>query len=387
MRITSFSFLLILIVGTSSCKKSDVKSNTGTEACVTTNGLSNGAVIEGQYIISYRSFDNLPSTSALRIAQVSKDVLEQNGIKASALRTSFSGDIRGFVANLTIEEAQRIKTSGIVETIEPDRIIALGTCFTVVAPTLVTWNVKKVGYGNGTGKTAWIMDSGIDSDHPDLNVDLNRSRSFLPNNTSFEDENGHGTHVAGIIGGKNNTIGVLGVASGANLVSIRILDKEGVGTLSSTMQALSYISANAKAGDVVNMSFGEEGISDALDRQVKAIAAKGIFFTIAAGNDGKAANLFSPARANGANIFTVSAVDSLDNFASFSNFGNDAVDYAAPGVRIVSTYKDGNYARMGGTSQAAPHVAGLLLLNGANLRYSAMAKNDGDGTPDKIAMK
>src|SRR5687768_14103415 len=144
MRITSFSFILLLVVGASSCKKSDVKSNTD-EECFTTNGLGNGAVIEGQYIISYRSFDNLPSTSALRIAQVSKDVLEQNGIKASALRTSFSGDIRGFVANLTPEEAQRIKTSGIVETIEPDRIIALGTCFTVVAPTLVTWNVKKVG--------------------------------------------------------------------------------------------------------------------------------------------------------------------------------------------------------------------------------------------------
>jgi subtilisin len=386
MRINFFSFLLLLIVGVSSCKKSDVKSNTD-EECFTTNSLSNGAVIEGQYIISYRSFDNLPSTSALRIAQVSKDVLQQNGIDASALRTSFSGDLCGFVATLTVEQAQRIKTGGVVETIEPDRIIALGSCFTVVAPSLVTWNIKKVGYGDGTGKTAWIMDTGIDSDHPDLTVDVARSKSFLPGNTSIEDENGHGTHVAGIIGGKNNAIGVLGVASGANLVSIRILDKEGVGTLSSTIQGLSHISANAKAGDVVNMSFGEEGISEALDRQVKAIAAKGVFFTIAAGNDGKAANLFSPARANGANIFTVSAVDSLDNFASFSNFGNDVVDFAAPGVRIVSTYKDGNYARMSGTSQAAPHVAGLLLLNGANLRYSATAKNDGDGTPDKIAMK
>ena len=279
MRINFFSFLLLLIVGVSSCKKSDVKSNTD-EECFTTNSLSNGAVIEGQYIISYRSFDNLPSTSALRIAQVSKDVLQQNGIDASALRTSFSGDLCGFVANLTPEQAQRIKTSGVVETIEPDRIIALGSCFTVVAPSLVTWNVKKVGYGDGTGKTAWIMDTGIDSDHPDLTVDVARSKSFLPGNTSIEDENGHGTHVAGIIGGKNNTIGVLGVASGANLVSIRILDKEGVGTLSSTIQALAHISANAKAGDVVNMSFGEEGISEALDRQVKAIAAKGVFFTM-----------------------------------------------------------------------------------------------------------
>ena len=150
---------------------------------------------------------------------------------------------------------------------------------------------------------------------------------------------------------------------------------------------LSYINANAKAGDVVNMSLGEDVASAALDQAVQATAAKGILISIAAGNDGKAADLFSPGRANGDNIFTVTAVDSLDNFASFSNFGNDVVDYAAPGVRILSTYKDGKYAKMSGTSMAAPHVAGLLLLNGRNLQYSTTAVNDPDGTPDRIAKK
>jgi subtilisin len=385
-------FLTILLLATvllfASCKKADMQSSNGTDECITANSLSNGAIIEGQYIITYRSFDNLQSpSSSLRITQVSKDILAENGINASALRSSFSGDIRGFVANLSDEQVTRIKSSGVVQSVEPDRIIALSTCFTVAAPSLITWNVKKVGYGDGTGKTAWIVDSGIDFDHPDLTVDVARSKSFLAGTTSADDENGHGTHVAGIIGGKNNTIGVLGVASGANLVSVRVLDKEGNGTLSGTLQGLAYVSANAKAGDVVNMSFGEEGISDVLDRQVRAIAAKGIFITIAAGNDNKAANLFSPGRANGTNIYTVSAVDSLDDFASFSNFGNDVVDFAAPGVRIVSTYMGGGYARMSGTSQAAPHVAGLLLLNGNNIHYSAIAKNDNDGTPDQIAMK
>lgn len=367
------------------CKKTDVKSNDTLNECFTTQ--ANGAVIEGQYIIAYNNLDDFNSPSTLRIASVSKDVLKENGINTSALRTSFTGDVRGFVANLTEKEATRLKKSGLVKSVEPDRLIAMNTCYTIVAPTLITWNVNKVGYGNGIGKTAWILDTGIDLDHPDLTVDVARSKSFLSSTTSADDENGHGTHVAGIIGGKNNTIGVLGVASGTTLVSLRVLDKEGKGSVSSSIQALAYVSANAKPGDVVNMSFGEEGVSEALDRQVKAIAAKGIFVAIAAGNESKPANLFSPARANGTNIFTVSAIDSLNNFASFSNFGNDAVDFAAPGVRIVSTYMGGGYARMSGTSQAAPHVAGLLLLRGNNLKYSATALNDPDGAADKIVMK
>jgi subtilisin len=135
------------------------------------------------------------------------------------------------------------------------------------------------------------------------------------------------------------------------------------------------------------MSLGEDKVSDILDQQVQVTASKGIYVSIAAGNDGKAADLYSPGRINGTNIYTVSAVDSLDNFASFSNFGNDAVDYAAPGVRILSTYKDGQYARMSGTSMAAPHVAGLLLINKGKLNFSTTAKNDPDGTADKIVAK
>lgn len=387
MRLLSIFMLGFTVFSYSSCRKADADSAATEEECFTTRGLGNNAVIDGQYIVTYKTSDSFQIPSLQRMTKVNKDVLQSIGISNSALRKSFNGDINGFVARLTKQDAKRLQENSLVETVEPDRVIALGTCFTVAAPSLITWNVNKVGYGNGIGKTAWILDTGIDFDHPDLTVDAIRSKSFLSGSTSADDENGHGTHVAGIIGGKNNNFGILGVASGATLVSIRILDKEGKGTLSSTIEALSYVSSNAKPGDVINMSFGEEGISDALDRQVKAAAAKGIFIAIAAGNDSKAANLFSPARANGTNVFTVSAVDSLNNFASFSNYGNDAVDFAAPGVRILSTYLDGKYARMSGTSQAAPHVAGLLLLNGNNLHYSGVANNDLDGTPDKIVLK
>lgn len=373
-----------------SCKKDNsgttLQQPTDNNGCVVGHGTNDGAVIQGQYIIAYKSSAvNARSMSSQRMADISTRTLEDHSIKASALQQSFAGEPGGFVARLSAEEAQQLKLDESISIVEPDRIIALGACFTVVEPRLVTWSVDRVGYGDGTGKTAWIIDSGIDFDHPDLNVDAARSKSFISGNTSARDENGHGTHVAGIIGAKNNTIGILGVASGANLVSLRVLDASGDGVLSSIIQALAYVNANASAGDVVNLSLGEEGISQTLDQQVQNTAARGILIAIAAGNDGKQANLFSPGRANAANIFTVSAIDSLGNFASFSNYGNDVVDFAAPGVRILSTYKNNQYALMSGTSMAAPHVAGLLLLRGRNISSSGTAKNDPDGTPDPVA--
>ena len=133
------------------------------------------------------------------------------------------------------------------------------------------------------------------------------------------------------------------------------------------------------------MSLGEDVTSLTMNQQVQFTASKGIYISIAAGNDHEPANKYSPGNANGTNIYTVSAVDSLDNFASFSNYGNDVVDYAAPGVKILSTYSNGRYAYLSGTSMAAPHVAGLLLLKGRGITSSGTANNDPDGVPDPIA--
>jgi subtilisin family serine protease len=386
MRLFKTTILATAVLLYTSCKKVDLQSdNTSNTDCFSSGSTENGNVIDGQYIISFRTTD-APVLTGNEIRQRAREMIL--AAKVAQVKASFNEGGGGVVATMTKTQLENIKKDASIRSVEPDRIVALSTCFTVVAPTLITWNINKVGYGDGTGKTAWVVDTGIDFGHPDLNVDQTRSRSFIPNVTSADDENGHGTHVAGIIGAKNNDIGVLGVASGATLVSLRVLDKDGKGTLSSIIQALSYISANAKAGDVVNLSVGEdEEPSDALDQQVQAIAAKGIYVAIAAGNDSKAADLFSPGRTNADNIFTVSAIDSLDKFASFSNYGNDVVDFAAPGVRILSTYRGGKYAKMSGTSMATPHVAGLLLLKGRNISYSGTALNDPDGTPDKIAHK
>jgi subtilisin len=391
--ITGATILGVLIFA--ACRKGDSVSsesnNTSTSNCVVQQSTENGRLIADQYIIAYNSSTSSSLSSTSRVASFSSDLLQRNKINASALRNTFAGvpgrTLGGFIAKLSGAELLRLKADSSIKMIEQDRIVAYGTCFQVVEPKTITWNVARVGYGDGTGKTAWIIDSGIDFTHPDLNADATRSKSFISGVTSAADENGHGTHVAGIIGAKNNSEGVLGVASGASLVACRVFDKNGEGTLGSIIQALSYISSNAKAGDVVNMSLGEDEPSNILDDQVRNIAAKGIFFAIASGNDGKSANGFSPGRVNGTNIYTVSAVDSLDNFASFSNYGNDVVDYAAPGVRIPSTYLNGKYAIFSGTSMATPHVAGLLLLKGNAITSSGTAKNDPDGTPDPIAHK
>ncbi len=369
-----------------SCKKEKQSGQTVPVDCTTSNAVQSGSIAEGRYIIVYNpTAVTARGMSKENLIEKGQSVLVQHNIPASRLQETFSGEPGGFIATLSAEEAKIIQPDSSISAMEPDRIIALSTCFTVAAPRLITWNIKRVGYGDGIGKTAWVIDSGIDIGHPDLTVDVTRSKSFIAGNTSVDDENGHGTHVAGIIGAKNNSFGVLGVASGATLISLRVLDAQGEGLLSSIIQALGYVNSNAKAGDVVNMSIGEEVSSAILIQQVQNIAARGIYIAIAAGNDAEPANKYSPGNANGKNIYTVSAIDSLDNFAPFSNYGNDVVDFAAPGVRVLSTFSKGRYAYLSGTSMAAPHVTGLLLLRGNNITSSGFAKNDPDNFPDPIA--
>jgi subtilisin len=384
------SFLLPGLLFLAACKKDKNNSGDSTvtpEDCIQSGSVGSGEIVAGRYIVAYKpSSVSARGMTAERLNTIGTNVLKRNSISEKALKQSFAGEPGGFIAELSAGEASKLSQDENIEAVEPDRIISLGGCFTVAAPRLVTWNVNRIGYGNGIGKRAWIIDTGIDFDHPDLTVDAARSKSFIKDVSSAEDENGHGTHVAGIIGAKNNSFGVLGIASGASLVSLRVLDKDGEGLLSYIIQALAYVNSNASPGDVVNMSVGnDDGISSTLDQQVRTTAARGIFIAIAAGNENELANKYSPGRTNADNVYTVSAIDSLDNFASFSNYGNDVVDYAAPGVRILSTFTNGRYAYMSGTSMAAPHVAGLLLLRGKGITSSGTAKKDPDAVADAIA--
>lgn len=300
---------------------------------------------------------------------------------------TYTASIKGFAAKLPDEAAARLLAANpLIASYEPDAVAyAFGKPGTTVAYPCTTpqtpWGVTRVGgAGDGTGRSAWVIDTGIDFEHPDLNVDTARSRSFLLRKSSADDGNGHGTHVAGTIGARNNTCDVVGVAAGATLVAVRVLDSSGSGSYSGVIKGIDYVAQAAKPGDVANMSLGGPR-SDALNAAVVGAAARGIYFALAAGNESDDAALYSPASAEHANVFTVSAIDAADNFAWFSNYGSP-VDCAAPGVSVVSTKNGGGVTSFSGTSMAAPHVAGLLLLGTPTT--SGTAKGDPDGNPDPI---
>ena len=307
------------------------------------------------------------------------------------LKHVYQNTIRGFSARIPAAATAnfRARNPNIVYC-EQDQVVRAvarpGSGGTTQPVQTTPWGITRVNGGGAYSGSAvaWVLDSGIDLDHPDLNVDVARSRSFV-RDSSPNDANGHGTHVAGTIAALDNGIGVIGVVPGAPVVSVRVLDQRGSGSTSGVIAGVDYVAdpANGRSGDVANMSLSG-GASDALDAAVISAASKGIRFTLAAGNSSTTAINSSPARANGANIYTVSAFAQGDKWASFSNYGNPPVDVGEPGESIRSTYKDGGYATLSGTSMAAPHLAGILLLG--PLRTSGTVIGDPDGTPDPIGV-
>lgn len=288
----------------------------------------------------------------------------------------YSHAIRGFAAAMSATAAARIVgRNPMIDYCEQDLVAGIeqggkpGGGSTTPPAQVTGWNITRVGgAGDGTGRTAWVIDSGIDLDHPDLVTDPTRSRSFLARDPSPEDANGHGTHVAGIIAAENDAFGVVGVAAGATVVSLRVLDRRGSGPNSGVIAALDYLAGEvdvgrASAADVANLSL-ISGAMASMDAAVVGLASRGVRVVSAAGNSGADANNYSPARANGNNVYTVAAFAEGDIWASYSNHGQPPVDYAEPGSSIRSTVLNGGYGSKSGTSMAAPHLAGILLLGG-----------------------
>ncbi len=324
-----------------------------------------------------------------------ESLLAETGIEALnyGKGNNLAAIAKGFTAKLNATQLAALRNDSRIDYIEEDRIVypamSDGISTTIKTTQQISWGVKKIGgAGNGVGKTAWIIDSGIDPNHSDLNVDKTRSKSFLASTQgadykSYADAFGHGTQVAGIIGAKNNGYGTVGVAAGATLVSLRVMDARGAALVSKITAALNHVAYYGKAGDVVNLSIGF-GASSTVDAAVQKVAAKGIFVAIASGNSNADAKNYSPARVNGTNIYTVSSMNNSNVFISGANFGATTVDYAAPGTNIATTAKGGGYVLFGGTSSAAPHMAGVLLVTGGKPRANGLVSGDKDGKPDPI---
>ena len=249
----------------------------------------------------------------------------------------------------------------------------------------------------GEGCYAFVIDSGVLATTGDLLVNKAWSRSWVNGESAFTDGNGHGTHVAGTIAALANNRGVVGVAPGAEVISLKIFDSFGGGaSYSKVIDAVNYATSviNQNGLDknkcVINMSLGG-GFSSGLDQAVRNAANQGIKFAIAAGNAGSDADFWSPASAGDhPNVYTVSAVDNQYRMASWSNWddptGGDDVDVAAPGVRVLSYYQGGNLRYLSGTSMAAPHVAGLLLMGNGKLTEGDMVQANASGHSDPFAL-
>ena len=273
----------------------------------------------------------------------------------------FSHSLRGFSARLTARQVQELEADSMVRYIEPD-----GT-MSITAQTL-PWGIDRIdadlsstmagdGSGSVTTVNVYVIDTGVDKGHADLNVVGHVNFANGPN----DDCNGHGTHVAGTIAARDNTSDVVGVVPGAPIRGVRVLGCNGSGSTSGVIKGIDYVTANAIKPAVANMSLGGSA-STALDDAVKKSVDSGVVYAIAAGNSGDNACNYSPARAGTKDgVITVAATDPNNNEASFSNFGA-CVDVWAPGVNILSTKKGGGTTTMSGTSMASPHAAGTAAL-------------------------
>lgn len=306
--------------------------------------------------------------------QSPKNVADEVRSNGALILHVYEHAIKGFamkVPNDTVLE--KIKNDDRVAYVEPDQVVAT---FAQVLPTGIDRVdadlTPTVQAGNGVGSTdvdIAIIDTGIYLSHSDLNVYKNKT--YVKGTKTGNDDNGHGTHVAGTAAAKDDGNGVVGMAPGARLWAVKVLDRNGSGSLSNVIKGIDYVTQNAGEIEVANMSLGCECTSTSMNTAIGNSVAAGVTYVVAAGNSAKNASTFSPA--NHPDVIAVSAIVDTDGkggglgsstsygaddtFASFSNYGS-VVDMAAPGVKIYSTYKSGGYATMSGTSMASPHVAG-----------------------------
>jgi subtilisin family serine protease len=270
--------------------------------------------------------------------------------------------LHGFAARLDARQVRSLRHSPRVAYVEPDRVVTLAATQTMDSQGQ-PWGLDRIDQRNlplsrtysythtGAGVTAYVIDTGIDTSVGDFGGRAQNVYDALGGNGA--DCNGHGTHVAGTIGGAT-----YGVAKSVQLRGVRVLDCSGSGSVSGIITALDWVRTHAVKPAVANMSLGG-GFSTSLNTASNNLANSGVFLAVAAGNENQKACNVSPASASAA--YTTAASDSTDRRASFSNWGS-CVDGYAPGVSIKSDWLGGGTNTISGTSMATPHVTGVGAL-------------------------
>ncbi|HRI27360.1 MAG TPA: S8 family serine peptidase [Chitinophagales bacterium] len=327
------------------------------------------------------------ATRSARTKNISaiQSVVETSRISKSNVVAEFGDVLVGFAAKLNDEQVKTLRSNKSVAGVYQDYEVETSVVGIDFDPCMeemsylnqtTTCAVTNAGGpvdGSGKATWIWILDTGIDLDHPDLNVQASSpfAKSFISGET-INDGDGHGTHVAGIAAARNNGFGVVGVSAGARVVPVKVLDNTGSGSFSGIISGLNHVAQYDIPGDVVNMSIQSygwnncENANPTLRDAVRNLGNAGTFVVIAAGNSGACANRDLPGCINGNKVYTVGSITCQNTCSGFSNFGAAPIDWVAVGSNVYSTFKGGGYATMSGTSMAAPVVAGIIhARNGA----------------------
>lgn len=310
--------------------------------------------------------------------QLLANLRKASTISEEQVKSDYADAIVGFSASLSPEQVSSLSQNPLVEGVFPDFYVSAGPGTDEGLPEEFSPNGQTTpcavtnagGFADGSAKSAWIwiLDTGIDLDHPDLNVHavLPFIKSCVPSQ-SADDGHGHGTHVAGIAAAKNNGFGIVGVSAGARVVPVKVIPNSGGGgAMSYVLQGLNHVAIYDKKDDIVNLSIGVFPIANCensnipLRNAIKNLGLSGTWVCIASGNHAGNAASCLPGCINGAQVYTVGAMTCANTCYGGPNWGTPVVDWVATGYQVYSTFKNGGYATLTGTSQATPVVSGII---------------------------
>ena len=319
-------------------------------------------LIPDQYIVVFKNDYMAVNSSMAEIRNLAEGMMSNSGLRAENIRNTYSTALSGFAARLTRDEALDLADNPLVAYIEQDQYVHAS----------VTWGLDRTDQvnlplddsyspagsyaGNGSGVHAYIIDTGIRASHDDFGGRVGNGYDFVSDDNDPDDCNGHGTHVAGTVGG--NT---WGMAPGVTLHGVRVLDCAGSGSFADVIAGVDWVTANHISPAVANMSLGG-GLFTSLNDAVNNSVAAGVTYAVAAGNE-FASDACTKSPASAADALTVGSTTSSDDRSSFSNIGT-CLDIFAPGSSITSAWHTSDSATntISGTSMASPHVCGAAAL-------------------------